>query len=236
MVLAAGLGTRMRPLTNTTPKPLVRVAGRTLLDRAIDRLEEAGAEEVVVNVHHLAEQVEMHLQRRTSPTIRISREPQRLETGGGVVNALRFLGEGPFFVVNADVIWLNGPYPALARLAATWDDRHMDGLLLIHPTIDAFGYDGIGDFLMDQVGRLSRRPEAHLAPYLFTGVQVLHRRLFANVEITAFSLNLLYDRAIETGRLYAVLHDGKWLHVGTPTDIQVAESYLARHFPGTGQK
>jgi MurNAc alpha-1-phosphate uridylyltransferase len=232
MVLAAGLGTRLRPLTDTTPKPLVRVAGRTLLDRAIDRLAESGVEEVVVNIHHLAEQMENHLKRRRSPRIRISREQQRLETGGGVANALKLLGDGPFFVVNADVIWLNGPYPTLARLASTWDDRQMDALLLVHPTVDAFGYDGIGDFMMDPVGRLVRRPEAYLAPYLFAGVQILHRRLFADAPNSAFSLNLLYDRAIDAGRLSGMLHDGKWLHVGTPTDVRFADEYLARPHAG----
>ena len=230
MVLAAGLGLRMRPITDNLPKPLVPVLDRTLLDRALDRLEEAGIREAVVNVHHLGEMIERHLSKRRTPKITLSVEKTRLETGGGVAKALPLLGDAPFVVANGDVLWLDGPSPTLERLAAAWDDDRMDALLLLHPTVEAFGYRGDGDFLIDPEGRLVRRPEREVAPYLFAGVQILHPRLFGDQPTGSFSLNLLYDRAIERGRLFGVLHDGKWFHVGTPEDLAVAESYMqARH-------
>lgn len=232
MVLAAGLGLRMRPITKTTPKPLVVVRGRTLLDRAIDRLVEAGVDTVVVNMHHLAEKVEKHLAGRETPRIILSQEPTRLETGGGVAHALKYFDHEPFFVVNGDALILNGPRASLADLAARWDDACMDGLLLVHPTVEAFGYEGAGDFRLDPVGRITRRPERQLAPYIFTGVQILHPRLFKEVPEAPFSLNVLYDRAIEGERLYGVLHDGKYFHVGTPAHLELAEAYLARMHSG----
>ena len=230
MVLAAGLGLRMRPITDKLPKPLVPVLNRTLLDRTLDRLEEAGVREAVVNVHHLGEMIERHLRDRRAPRITLSVEETRLETGGGVAKALPLLGDTPFVVANGDVLWLDGPRPALDRLAAAWDDERMDALLLLHPTAEAFGYRGDGDFLMDPEGRLVRRPQREIAPYLFAGVQILHPRLFEDQPAGSFSLNLLYDRAIERGRLFGVLHDGEWFHVGTPEDLAVAENYMrARH-------
>lgn len=232
MVLAAGLGTRMRPITDTIPKPLVEVAGRTLLDRALDRLEETGVTEVVVNVHYLRDKIEHHLRGRRCPRVRMSAEPERLETGGGVARALPLLGEGPFFVVNSDIVLLNGPHAALVNLAAAWRDEHMDALLLLHPTVEAPGYEGSGDFEMDQVGRLRRRDESHLAPYLFTGIQILQPRLFRDLPAGPFSLNVLYDRAIEAGRLFGLLHDGKWFHVGRPGDLRDVEEYLAKMHAG----
>lgn len=231
MVLAAGLGTRLRPLTDTVPKPLVPVAGQTLLDWALDRLADAGVGRAVVNLHHLGDKIEAHLKDRAQPKIAFSREAERLETGGGVAQALPMLGAGPFFAVNADVLWLNGPGDALGRLARHWDDETMDGLLLLHETVFAFGYDGDGDFFVDADGRLKRRPERELAPYLFTGVQILHPRLFKDAPAGMFSLNVLYDRAIEQGRLYGLIHDGEWFHVGTAEGLAEAEDYMRVRYP-----
>lgn len=227
MVLAAGLGKRMRPITDALPKPLVAIAGRTLLDRCLDRLVAAGIGEVVVNIHHLGGCIAEHLASRAQPTILLSREDSLLETGGGVAHALPLLGDDPFFVVNGDVLWIDGPRPTLDNLAAAWDDARMDALLLLHPTVTAVGYEGPGDFLMDPAGRLRRRPERCVAPFLFAGLQILHPRLLKDHPEGAFSLNVLYDRAIAADRLYGIDHDGAWIHVGTPGDIAVAEAALA---------
>ena len=232
MVLAAGKGLRLRPLTETTPKPLVEVAGRTLIDRVIDRLVDAGVRRVVVNVHYLGEHIERHLDDRNGPEIHFSRESELLETGGGVRHALPHLGPGPFWVANGDVLWLDGPHPALARLARLWDDRQMDALLLLHATVDAYGYGGPGDFVIDPLGRLARRPEHHVVPYLFTGVQILHPRLFEGMPAGAYSLNVLYDRAMAEGRLYGAVHDGEWFHVGTPEARADAERFLNARYAG----
>ncbi len=226
MVLAAGLGTRMKPLTDTLPKPLVEVDGGTLIDHVLDRLEEAGVAHVVVNTHHLADQLEKHLGGRESPGIEFSREQELLETGGGIAKALPLLGEDPFYAVNSDAFWLNGPYDALLRMAETWDDDAMDGLLLLHSTVEAYGYSGLGDFCAGGDGLLSRRPEGEVSPWLFTGVQILHPRLFKDAPKDAFSLNVLYDRAMENERLYGAVHDGEWFHVGTPEGLKEAEDYM----------
>jgi MurNAc alpha-1-phosphate uridylyltransferase len=226
MVLAAGLGLRMRPLTLSTPKPLVPVAGRTMLDRALDRLVDAGVDLAVVNTHWLPEQVEAALATRRDISIRISHEEILLETGGGVAKALPFLGGDPFYVVNADIVWRDGATPALARLARQWNEETMDVLLLVAGAVRATGYDGSGDFLMDPVGRLSRRPERQIAPFVFTGVQIVHPRLFADAPEGPFSLNVLYDRAAEAGRLHGLAHDGEWYHVGTPDAIALAEAEI----------
>jgi MurNAc alpha-1-phosphate uridylyltransferase len=236
MVLAAGLGTRLRPLTDRLPKPLVPVAGRTLLDHALDRLADAGVATAVVNLHHLGDLIVEHLKGRSTPKIILSREEQRLETGGGVRHALPLLGAGAFFVVNADVLWLNGPYDALDRLQSQWRESDMDALLLLQETTAAFGYDGAGDFLADPTGRLARRPERELAPYLFTGVQILHPRLFRDSPEGAFSLNVLYDRALAAGRLYGVVHDGEWFHVGTAEGLAEAEDFMRVRYPGTKRR
>ena len=232
MVLAAGLGLRMRPVTETLPKPLVEVGGRTLLDRILDRLGDAGVDKVVVNLHHLGSLIETHLAPRLKPAIEFSPEAELLETGGGVAKALPLLGDGPFWVANGDVLWLDGPGSALGRLAAAWDDARMDGLLLLHETVNAYGYQGRGDFLADPLGRLVRRPECQVTPFLFTGVQILHPRLFATAPAGPFSLNRLYDRAIAAGRLYGVIHDGEWFHVGTPEALAEAEAYLSVRYAG----
>lgn len=227
MVLAAGLGLRMRPITDDRPKPLIEIAGRTMLDRALDRLEAFGIERAVVNSHYLADQIEAHLAARPTPATENSREDELLDTGGGVAKALPRLGKGPFFAVNADIVWLDGPKPALDRLAEAWDDAAMDALLLVQVAPKAFGYRGTGDYNVDQIGRMRRREEREVAPFVFTGIQLLHPRLFKGVPDGPFSLNLLYDRAEREGRLYAIVHDGEWFHIGTPAGLAEAESEFA---------
>jgi len=228
MVLAAGLGLRMRPITDTLPKPLIEIGGRSMLDRALDALDAHGIGEVVVNAHHLAALVERHLAKRRSPAIRLSVEADLLETGGGVKNALPLLGREPFFVINGDVLWSDGRRPTLADLTCAWDALRMDALLLLHPVATALGYHGPGDFLLSGDGRLARRPAQGSAPHLFAGLQILHPRLFADTPGGAFSLNLLFDRAIASGRLFGLVHQGGWRHVGTPADIPGAEAFVAR--------
>lgn len=227
MVLAAGLGKRMRPLTDKLPKPLVPVAGRTLLDRVLDRLEAVGVERVVINLHYFPEIMEAHLASRRHPRIELSPEPALLETGGGVKNALPRLGDEPFYVANADVLWLDGMSPALQRLARAWNEATMDALLLLHPTVTAIGYDGVGDYFADPLGRLRRRRNHELAPFIFAGLQILHPRLFAGAPAGPFSLNKLYDRAEAAGRLWGLRHDGLWFHVGTPQGLAETEALLA---------
>ncbi|CAA7613169.1 Nucleoside-diphosphate-sugar pyrophosphorylase [Candidatus Terasakiella magnetica] len=226
MVLAAGLGLRMRPITLTTPKPLVTVAGRTMLDRAMDHLTHVGVTEMVVNTHWLAERITDHLAGR--PGITLSHEDVLLETGGGVAKALKWLGQAPFFVVNSDIIWTDGAHPALDRLAQAWDDGRMDALLLMQPTAHAVGYEGKGDFFLDPAGIPRRRRDPEVAPLLFSGVQILHPRLFQGAPLGKFSLNLLYDRALDQGRLFGLVHDGNWYHVGTPEALPEVETLLRK--------
>ncbi|WP_404381845.1 nucleotidyltransferase family protein [Caenispirillum salinarum] len=227
MVLAAGLGTRMRPITEHTPKCLVSVGGRTLLDRALDRVAEAGVPAAVVNVHHFADQVRAHLEGRTQPAITLSDESgELLETGGGIVKALPLLGDDPFFVLNSDCIVLNGVRPALLNLVDAWDAGRMDALLLLARSVTAHGYDGLGDFFMDIEGRIRRREENEVAPYIYSGVMLVHPRLFDGAPAGAFSLNVLFNRAIESGRLFGLSHDGEWYHVGTPQAIEDTERQL----------
>ena len=232
MVLAAGFGVRMKPLTDTRPKPLLEVHGTSLIDRTIDRLLDAGVEKVVVNTHHLGDQIHDHLGKRQTPAIVFSPEDPVLETGGGVANALALLGDEPFFVCNADTLWLNGSQDALKRMIRHWHEDRMDALLMVHSTVDAYGYNGQGDFCVDAMGLASRKPEQEVSPYLFTGVQILHPRLFKNAPDGAFSLNLLYDKAIEQDRLYAMVHDGEWFHVGTPDGLADAETYMKLRYAG----
>jgi len=228
MVLAAGLGLRMRPITEHIPKPLVKVAGRTMLDRALDHVSAAGATKIVVNTHWLAERIREHLAGR--PGITLSHEDTLLETGGGVAKALPMLGDDPFYVVNSDIIWTDGgASPALARLAEAWDESRMDALLLLQRTATAMGYDGRGDFFLDSSG-VPRRPKAsEVAPLLFSGVQILSPRLFRDAPSGKFSLNVLYDRALEEGRLFGIVHDGRWYHVGTPEALPEVETALREH-------
>lgn len=231
MVLAAGLGTRLRPLTDTTPKPLIAVGGRSLLDHSLDRLVEVGVPRAVVNIHWLGDQIRQHLQSRTDIEIVISDESDKLlETGGGIARALPLLGDEPFLSVNADLIWRDARGNALRRLAARFDPASMDALLLLQPTIAATGYDGMGDFTMDQMGLLRRRDSRCTAPFVYTGVQIISPRLFdgagAGEKAEAFSLNKLYDRAIEQGRLYGLRHEGDWMDVGNHAGLAQAEALL----------
>jgi MurNAc alpha-1-phosphate uridylyltransferase len=226
----------MRPLTDKLPKPLVEVAGEAMLDTILDRLQAQGITKVVVNLHYLGAMIEAHLAGRRSPSIVFSPEDDLLETGGGVAKALPLLGEAPFFVLNGDVCWLDGRTPALTRLAAAWDETEMDALLLLHPTCSAFGYAGIGDYLMDPVGRLKRRQERQIAPFIHAGIQILHPRLFAGVPAGSFSLNRLYDKAQEAGRLWGLRHDGEWYHVGTPGELRAVEDALHHLAGSSGQK
>ena len=228
MVLAAGRGERLRPLTDRVPKPLVVVDGITMLGRMLDMLAAAGVRRAVVNTHHLAAQIHSHLESRAKPEIVISDEAELLDTGGGIANALGDLGAAPFYAVNTDVVLLDGPEPVLWRMARAWRDHAMDALLLTHRTVRAHGYDGPGDFVLAPEGRLRRRHEHEIVPYLFTGIQLLHPRLFKDCPKGAFSLNRLYDRAAEVGRLHGLAHDGEWLHIGTPASLASAERTLEK--------
>jgi len=228
MILAAGFGTRMRPITDHTPKPLVPLAGRALLDHAIDRVVAAGIKRVVVNTHYKAEMIEAHLKSRHDVTIALSHEPELLDTGGGVKKALPLLGEA-FFVLNSDVFWLNAKVPALARLARAWDPARLDALLLMQRTVTALGYEGLGDFNVDPFGRVARRGEREVVPYLFAGIEILSRRIFDGAPEGPFSLNKLWNKAISAGRLEAVIHDGEWFHVGTPQGLALSEERLRLH-------
>jgi MurNAc alpha-1-phosphate uridylyltransferase len=227
MVLAAGLGTRMRPLTDTVPKPLVKVAGKPLLDHVLDRLGDAGVERAVVNVHYLGEQIIAHVAARTRPRIVISDERGLLlGTGGGAVKALPELGDTPFFHLNADTIWIDGVKPNLTRLAESFDPANMDALLLLAPTANSIGYAGHGDFAMAGDGRLQRRGERELAPFVFAGAAILSPALFADSPHGEFSLTLLFDRAAAAGRLAGLRLEGLWMHVGTPEAIAEAEAAI----------
>ena len=230
MVLAAGLGTRMGRVSETTPKPLVPLAGKPLLAYALESLERAGVTEVVVNTHHLAAQIEAYLAgyaaRPGAPCIHVSREEKRLETGGGVRRALRWLGGDAFYVLNSDSVIAERGGPALARLAEAWDEAAMDALLLLCPLARALGCGGAGDFFRDGDGRLSRRGVAATAPYVFAGVQLLHPRLFAGAPEGPYSLNRHYDEAMRAGRLFGIVHRGHMLHVGSPEGLAAAEIHL----------
>ena len=230
MVLAAGFGTRLRPLTETTPKPLVSVCGETLLDRALDRLGQFGIERCVVNAHYLKEQIADHLvaRRKThpEPELCLSEEEELLDSGGGVVAARALLGEDPFFVINGDSLWLDGPTPALTRLAAAWDPERMDALLMVMATRWTVGYEGPGDFFVDPLGAVTRRGEEKVAPYAFIGLQILNPVLLDGQKAEPFSLNRLYDKAIEAERAFAVVHDGAWYHISTPEDLATAEQFF----------
>jgi MurNAc alpha-1-phosphate uridylyltransferase len=229
MVLAAGRGERMRPLTEKIPKPLVVVAGRSLLDHVLDRLADAGVERAVVNVHYLADLIERHLASRTTPRITISDERHALlDTGGGVVKALAELGGDPFLHLNSDTIWLDGPKPNLIRLAETFDPQTQHALLLLASTTASIGYAGRGDFSIDLDGRLRRRAEGETAPHVYAGAAILSPALFAGAPAGAFSLTRLFDRAAATGKLYGLPLEGTWMHVGTPDAIALAEAAIAR--------
>lgn len=227
MVLAAGLGTRMRPLTETRPKPLVEVAGKALIDHTLDRLAEAGVAKAVVNVHYFADQVEHHVQARAAPAVTVSDERELLlETGGGMVRAQSLLPD-PFFCVNSDNIWLDGPQDAFRDLSQAWDPSRMDALLLLVAHTGARNFVGKGDFHMDGKGRLSRRRSGRIAPFIFTGIQLVSKRLLRDAPEGPFSTNVLWTRAIEEGRLFGAAFTGQWFEVGTPESIAPTEAALA---------
>jgi MurNAc alpha-1-phosphate uridylyltransferase len=226
MVLAAGLGKRMRPLTATRPKPLVRVAGKAMLDHALDALAAAGVARAVVNVHYMSELIEAHVKGRTAPAITIADErEQLLETGGGLVHAAALLPD-PFFCLNSDNLWLDGPTNAFADLSAAWDPDKMDALLLVVAHKGARNFRGKGDFHMEENGVLRRRASGRIAPFVFTGIQLASKRLLRDAPEGPFSTNLLWDRAIEEGRLYGVAFTGMWFEVGTPEAIAPTEAAL----------
>jgi len=227
MVLAAGLGTRMRPFNGQIPKPLVAVGGKALIDYVLDRLAEAGVERAVVNVHHLADEIERHLAKRKRPQIVLSDErAELLGTGGGVIKALPELGKAPFFHVNSDTIWIDGVQPNLTRLAAAFDARRMDALLLLAPTASSIGYSGRGDFAMASDGKLTRRGERDVVPFVYAGAAILTPAFFAGVAPGLSSMSPLFDRAAEAGRLCGLRLEGVWMHVGTPDAVNAAEAAL----------
>jgi N-acetyl-alpha-D-muramate 1-phosphate uridylyltransferase len=229
MVMAAGLGKRMRPLTATKPKPLIEVAGKPLLDHVIDRLRAAGVTKLVVNVHYLADSLEAHLAHACKGLdVKISDERALLlETGGGLVQARDMIDADPFFAVNSDNLWIDGPADTLKLLASHWDGAKMDALLLLVPLARAQNHRGIGDFHLDRVGRLRRRQRSHVAPFVYTGVQIVSKALLDGSPSGAFSTNILWDRAIEAGRCFGAVHQGLWFDVGTPEAIRTTEQALA---------
>lgn len=227
MVLAAGLGKRMRPITETIPKPLVPIAGKPLIDWGLDALAAAGVEEAVVNVHYLPDLLAAHLRRRERPRIHISDERhQLLDSGGGIVRALPLLGPHPFFLVNSDTFWIDGENPNLSRLALAWDPVRMDILLMLAHPESATGHEGETDFLVDAAGRLSRSRGAP-GGLIYAGAAILHPRVFAGQPLEPHSLNRHFDRAIETGRLHGIAMTGRWITVGTPSAIAPAEAVVA---------
>lgn len=226
MILAAGRGERMRPLTDTTPKPLIPVRGRSMLDRSMDRLRAHGVRNLVINVHHLGEQIAAHV---GAGRAHIVREPALLETGGSVKNALPLLGQEPFFVLNGDGLWTDGAAPMLKRLEAAWDPARMDALLLLHPIDKAIGREPSdkGDYFLDDNKKARHRGAEPTAPYLFASVSICDSRLFRNAPDGPFSLVKLWHRAQAAGHLYGLVHDGQWFHVGTPHALAEAEQVLA---------
>lgn len=228
IVLAAGLGERMRPITQRIPKPLVEVGGKPLIDHVLDRLAAAGVERAVVNVHYLADLIERHLKGRGAPRVVISDERDRLlDTGGGIAKALHLLGDQPFLAINSDTLWIDGVRPNLDRLAEAFDHKTMDALLLLAPTASSVGYEGVGDYVMSADGRLRRRAEREVAPFVYAGASLLAPGLFAGAPRGPFSLIALFDRAQSAGRLHGLRLEGVWMHVGTPAAIAVAEAALA---------
>jgi MurNAc alpha-1-phosphate uridylyltransferase len=228
IVLAAGLGTRMRPYNGNVPKPLVAIGGKSLIDYALDRLADAGVERAVVNVHYLAEVLEQHLASRTRPQIVISDERgMLLGTGGGIANALPKLGDAPFFLVNSDTLWVDGVKPNFARLADAFEPAAMDALLLLAPTTGSIGYQGGGDYAMLPDGRLRRRTSGETVAHVYAGASILSPRLFEGAPAGEFPLTLLFDRAGERGRLFGLPLEGRWMHVGTPEAVAEAEAALA---------
>lgn len=229
MVFAAGLGTRMRPISNTIPKPLVKVAGRTLLDHCLDLFADAGVKRAIVNVHYLADQIETHLQGRTEPQIVISDEREKLlDQGGGIRKILPLLDGKPFFLCNTDAFWIEGAQSNIRRLAQMWDPARMDALLLVAATSHSIGVDWSGDFDMDKNGRLTKRDPRNVVPFVYSGVAIIKPELFAHETRDIFRLAPFFFEAAEKGRLFGLRLDGLWLHVGTPEAIAEAETAISR--------
>jgi MurNAc alpha-1-phosphate uridylyltransferase len=229
MVFAAGLGKRMRPVTDTVPKPLVKIGGRAMIDHMLDRFAEIGVGRAIVNVHYLGDQLEQHLARRTAPKIIISDEREKLlDQGGGIRKVLPVIGEKPFFICNTDAIWLEGARSNLARLRDRWDPDIMDILLLVAASATSIGVDWAGDFFMDADGRLTRRGESEVAPFVYAGVGIMKPQLFAHMKEEVFRLAPFFFEAAERGRLFGQRLDGQWLHVGTPAAIEEAERAIRR--------
>jgi MurNAc alpha-1-phosphate uridylyltransferase len=228
MIMAAGLGKRMRPLTATKPKPLIEVNGKALLDHVLEKLRVAGVRKVVVNVHYLAGALEAHLaSREHGLEVIISDErTQLMETGGGLIKALPLIGDDPFLALNSDNLWIDGPADTIKLLASQWDDTKMDALLLLVPQARALNNKGMGDFHMDRAGRIRRRERSHVAPFVFTGIQMVSKRLLRDAPDGPFSTNILWDRAIEKGRAFGAVHQGLWFDVGTPQSIPMTEAAL----------
>lgn len=227
MIMGAGLGVRMRPLTDDRPKPLVTVGGKTLIDHSVDRLVAAGVTRIVVNLHYKGEMLRAHLGKRRDAEFIFSDETEQLlDTGGGVVKALHHFADAPFFVVNSDSIWVEGPVAALPAMVEHWDSARMDGLLLLADMQTAMGYEGMGDFVLKAQGHVVRAKGHAGAAFAYPGVQIVHPRLFADAPAGPFSTNLMWDRAIMRGRLFGTVLDGVWIHVGTPAARDEAEAYL----------
>jgi MurNAc alpha-1-phosphate uridylyltransferase len=228
MIMAAGLGKRMRPLTATRPKPLIEVSGKALLDHVLEKLRVSGVKKIVVNVHYLADALEAHLTTRAQGLeVVISDERNLLmETGGGLVKALPLIDSDPFLALNSDNLWIDGPADTIKLLASQWDDEKMDALLLLVPQARALNNKGMGDFHMDREGRIRRRERSHVAPFVFTGIQMASKRLLRDAPDGPFSTNVLWDRAIEEGRAFGAVHQGLWFDVGTPQSIPMTEAAL----------
>lgn len=229
MILAAGLGSRMGALTEALPKPLLRIGGRAIIDRVLDRLAEAGVGRAVVNLHHEADLLRRHLSGRRDPSLQFSDESGDLmDTGGGVAKALPLLGAGPFYVINGDVLWFDAIGNSLHALAARFTATQMDALLLMQPTVGATGYRGVGDFAMLADGRLRRRPEREVVPFIHAGIQILRPELFEDCPKGAFSINRIYDRAEAEGRLFGLRHQGEWMELNRPEGLAAAERALSK--------
>lgn len=229
MVFAAGLGTRMRPITNHIPKPLVEIGGRTMLDHMLDRLAEGGVTRAIVNVHHLADQIETHLKGRTRPEIVISDEREKLlDQGGGIKKVLPLIGDADFFICNTDAVWLEGPHSTIAAMREAWRPAEMDILLLVAATSGSVGVDWPGDFHMAPGGRLTRRAEREVSAFVYAGVGIMKASLFADAQEDVFRLAPYFFRAAEAGRLHGLRLNGQWLHVGTPEAVEEAERAYAR--------
>ncbi|RVU36897.1 nucleotidyltransferase family protein [Hwanghaeella grinnelliae] len=228
MILGAGLGTRMAPLTDTTPKPLVPLCGKPLIDWPIDRLAAAGVTKFVVNTHYLADQMVEHFEGRTDVILNF--EPEIQETGGGVRDALDKIGDAPFFVTSSDAIWFDGIKPAVQRMLDAWDPDKMDALLLLVPVTGSYGYEGSGDYYLDADQRAAHRGDRLVAPYLFGGLQILKPFLFEGAPKGPFPLRLIYNKVQETERLYGITHDGEWYHVGTPESLREVEEVIAEGY------